>query len=94
MSPGAKSFFLQSWVYDDLGHVASETYPDCSFPACTGNLNSLSGANGRNIPVAPQTNRLNAPGTTYDAAGNLTTWRAARSSRHAADGEMPTPLRV
>jgi RHS repeat-associated protein len=42
-----------------------------------GNLTALTGANGRNLPTAPQTNRLNSLGTSYDAAGNLTAWNGA-----------------
>jgi RHS repeat-associated protein len=33
---GAHEAFTQSWTYDDLGHVAGETYPACNFTACTG----------------------------------------------------------
>ncbi len=35
-TPGAHEAFTQSWSYDDLGHVANETYPNCAFSACAG----------------------------------------------------------
>ncbi|MDP9119861.1 MAG: RHS repeat-associated core domain-containing protein, partial [Acidobacteriota bacterium] len=38
--PSASAAFTQSWVWNDLGQVASETYPTCagSFTACTGSI--------------------------------------------------------
>ncbi|HKI00774.1 MAG TPA: RHS repeat-associated core domain-containing protein [Thermoanaerobaculia bacterium] len=44
-----------------------------------GNLTTITtaGTTVRNIPASAGTNRLNAPGTAYDGAGNLTSWNGA-----------------
>ncbi|HEX6900065.1 MAG TPA: RHS repeat-associated core domain-containing protein [Thermoanaerobaculia bacterium] len=42
-----------------------------------GNLTNIAGSPGRSIPTSAQTNRLNSPGSSYDAAGNLKTWNGA-----------------
>ncbi|HEX4965586.1 MAG TPA: DUF4157 domain-containing protein [Thermoanaerobaculia bacterium] len=42
-----------------------------------GNLTSINGTSGRATPTSSATNRLNGPGTVYDAAGNLTNWNGA-----------------
>ena len=43
-----------------------------------GNLTTITtGTTIRNIPTSRGTNRLNAPGTVYDGAGNLTRWNGA-----------------
>jgi RHS repeat-associated protein len=55
------------------GTATAQSYAYDAF----GNLTAFSGANGRNVPIAPQTNRLNSLGTSYDAVGNLTTWNGA-----------------
>jgi RHS repeat-associated protein len=75
-----------SWfLYDAVGRVKTATLFDGSSGGGSqyqqsytydsfGNLQSISGSGGRSTPTASATNRLNATGVTYDAAGNLTAW--------------------
>ncbi len=53
-----------------------------------GNLTSLGGTSGRATPTNGATNRLNGPGTVYDAAGNLVQWNGAATYKYDHFNQM------
>jgi RHS repeat-associated protein len=70
------SRLLSASLYDGAtggGNLKQQSYTFDTF----GNLTAIAGTVGRNIPTSTATNRLNASGTAYDAAGNLTNWNGA-----------------
>ena len=63
------------------GAVVSQSYAYDAF----GNLQSISGNAGRTTPTSSATNRLTSPGTSYDTAGNMTSWSGATYEYDALD---------
>ena len=83
-----KAIGTATFTYDPVSRLVSSTQFDGPTGSGTqkqqsyafdafGNLTNITGTSGRATPTAPQTNRLNGPGTVYDAAGNLTNWNGA-----------------
>ncbi len=77
-----------SYTYDSVSRLTSGTIFDGPTGGGTqktqsytfdsfGNLTNIAGTSGRATPTNSSTNRLNGPGTVYDAAGNLTNWNGA-----------------
>jgi RHS repeat-associated protein len=70
------SRLVSSALFDGTNGGSTQKLQSYTFDAF-GNLTSIAGTSGRNTPTSPQTNHLNAAGTVYDAAGNLTNWNGA-----------------
>jgi hypothetical protein len=96
-TPGnLKAIGTSSFLYDKVSRMVSATLFDGTGGGGNqkaqtyifdpfGNLQAISGDNGRNTPTNSATNRLTGLGVQYDAAGNLTSWSGATYEHDAFD---------